>query len=46
MIGDGDMNGVNAALTHLLEDFFRPVAILKTVNHMHGGPYDTAPAAI
>ena len=46
VIGDGDMHRIDAALTHLPEDLFRPVAILKTVDHMHGCTYDTGPDEI
>ena len=35
MIGDGHMHGIGTALTHLPEDLFRPVAILKSVDHKH-----------
>ena len=46
VIGNGDVNGVDAALAHLPEDLFRPVAILEAVDHMHLRTYEAGPVEI
>ena len=35
VIGNRHMNSINAAFAHLLENFFRPIGVLKVVNNMH-----------